>query len=91
MDISFQQLRNGLVFFERFPEELRATNRIKHGLKLKIREKIMEEADTIAHVLITAFALNQNVITNGALEVLENWIKISFPLLKYNTVLKRVI
>jgi hypothetical protein len=31
---------------------------------------MMEEADTIAHVLITAFALNQNVITNGALEVL---------------------
>jgi hypothetical protein len=31
------QLRNGMVVLQRFPEEMKKTNRIKHGNKLKIR------------------------------------------------------
>ena len=50
MEMSPLQLRNGLFVIERFPEELKKTNRIKHGLKIKIREDLLRYCDLMFKV-----------------------------------------
>jgi len=51
----------------------------------------MQKMDLIAQTLMSALSLNDNSITTYALEVIENWIKMGFPLLSYSPILKVII
>ena len=41
MEGSPLHLRNGMIVLEKLPEEMKYTNRIKHGLKLQIRDDLL--------------------------------------------------
>jgi hypothetical protein len=67
MEGSALQLRNGLVVFERIPDELKNSYRVKHGQKMLIREKLIDQGDLLYRVYSSAIILNQETLTNISL------------------------
>lgn len=87
---SSSQLQNGLILLSCLAEELNKSNIVRQGVKMQVKEKILEQEALIADVFLSALTINET-ITGFALEAVENWVAIGFPLLKYKTLISLLL
>lgn len=81
----------GLYILERFPEELRNTNRIASGLKTTIIASVLESEQEMTEVFSKILSLNSNQSTNRCLKTMATWAESKFNFLKYPELLKNVL
>lgn len=78
------QLQSGLITLGCIAEELSRSNTVRHGVKLQVKEKILEQEALIGEVFLSALTISES-LTAFALEAVENWVAIGFPLLRYKS------
>ena len=82
---------SGLIVLERIPEELRMTNRIQQGIKSKIQEQFLAKESSFAVIFDSVFELNDENCVQAMLKTIESWIRVCFPLMKYPTLVSKVL
>lgn len=57
---------------------------------MQVKEKILEQEVLVAEIFQSTLTLNEQ-ITNYALETIESWVIIGFPLMKYKSIISILI
>ena len=69
MKVSAGQLQSGLLILGAIAEELNKSNSVRQGVKIQVKEKILEQEGLIAEVFMSALTISHS-LTGFALEAL---------------------